>query len=85
MWINIGFVTHQSCSNTINGSREVAIISAIEKALDGMTFSKAICVCEVDRVIPLSGIPFEWNGYEISIKLDGFSEIGTNIFEVDDE
>ena len=85
MWINIGFVTHQSCSNTINGSREVAIISAIEKALAGMTFSKAIGVCEVDRVIPLSGLPYEWNGYQVSIKLDGFTELGTNIYEVDYE
>ena len=29
IWINVGFIVHQSCSTTINGSREVAIISAI--------------------------------------------------------
>ena len=85
IWINVGFVVHQSCSSTINGSREVAIASAIEKALDNMTFSKAIGVCEVERVMPLSGLPFEWNGYQVSIKLDGFSEIGTNIYEVEYE
>ena len=85
IWVNVGFVVHQSCSSTINGSREVAIISAIEKALDGMMFSKAIGVCEVDRVVPLAGIPYEWNGYQVSVKLDGFSELGTNIYEVDYE
>lgn len=85
IWIRLGLVVHESCSNTIHGSREVAIISAIEKALSNVTFAKAIGVCEVDRVIPLSGLPFEWNGYEVNIKLDGFSEIGTNIFEVADE
>ena len=85
IWIRIGFVVHQNCSNTLNGTREIAIISAIEKALSNMSFSKAIGVCEVDRVIPLSGLPFEWNGYEVSIKLDGFSEIGTNVYEVDHE
>ena len=85
IWINIGLIVHQSCSNTINGSREVAIISAIEKALNNMTFSKAIGVCEVDRVIKLSGLPYEWNGYEVSVKLDGFTELGTNLYEVDYE
>jgi len=85
IWIRIGFIVHQNCSNTLNGTREIAIISAIEKALSNMSFSKAIGVCEVDRVIPLSGLPFEWNGYEVSVKLDGFSEIGTNVYEVDHE
>ena len=85
IWINVGFIVHQSCSTTINGSSEVAIISAIEKALEGMTFSKAIGVCEVDRVMPLSGLPYEWNGYQVSIKLDGFTELGTNVYEVDYE
>ena len=85
IWINIGLIVHQSCSNTINGSREVAIVSAIEKALNNITFSKAIGSCEVDRIIKLSGLPYEWNGYEVSVKLDGFSELGTNIYEVDHE
>lgn len=85
IWINIGFIVHQSCSPTVNGSREIAIISAIEKALDSMTFSKSLGICQVERAIPLSGLPYEWNGYEVSIKLDGFTEVGTNIYEVDNE
>ena len=85
IWITVGFVVHQSCSNTLNGSREVAIISAIEKALDGIIFAKSLGRCEVDRVISLSGLPYEWNGYEVSLKLDGFTEIGTSIYEVDYE
>ena len=85
IWINVCFIVHQSCSSTLNGSREIAIISAIEKAIDNTTFSKAIGKCEVDRVITLSGLPYEWNGYEVSIKLDGFSNLGTDIFEVDYE
>ena len=85
IWINIGFVVHESCSPTLNGSREVAIISAIEKALDNMEFAKAIGECRVDRVIPLAGIPYEWNGYQVSVKLDGFTELGTKVYEVDYE
>ena len=85
IWINIGFVVHQSCSSTINGSREVAIASAIEKALDNSTFSKSFGICEVERVVPLSGLPYEWNGYNVLVKLDGFTELGTNIYEVDHE
>ena len=85
IWIDIGFIVHQSCSNTIHGSREVAIISAIEKALDGTFFSKAIGTCEIDRVVPLAGIPYEWNGYQVRVKLDGFSDVGTDIYEVDYE
>jgi len=85
IWINVGFVVHESCSPTLNGSREVAIISAIEKALDGINFAKSLGRCEVDRVISLSGLPYEWNGYEVSLKLDGFTEIGTSIYEVDYE
>ena len=69
----------------MNGSREVAIISAIEKALNNTSFAKAIGKCEIDRVIPLSGLPYEWNGYEVNVKLDGFSDLGTNIYEVEHE
>ena len=85
IWIGIGFIVHQSCSNTLNGSREIAIASSIEKALGNTIFSKAIGTCEIDRIMRLSGLPFEWNGYEVLIKLDGFSELGTNIYEVDYE
>ena len=85
LWINICFVVHESCSSTLNGSRDVAIISAIEKALDNATFSKAIGKCEVERAIPLSGLPYEWSGYEISVKFDGFTELGTNVYEVEYE
>ena len=85
IWVNIGFVVHQSCSSTLNGSREVAIISAIEKALDSITFSKALGRCEVERVTALAGLPYEWNGYRVVVKLDGFTDLGTNIFEVEYE
>lgn len=85
IWVNIGFVVHQSCSSTLNGSREVAIISAIEKALDNITFSKALGRCEVERIMPLAGLPHEWNGYKVVVKLDGFTDLGTNIFEVEYE
>ena len=61
------------------------LMPRIEKALNNITFSKAIGSCEVDRIIKLSGLPYEWNGYEVSVKLDGFSELGTNIYEVDHE
>lgn len=63
IWITVGFVVHQSCSNTLNGSREVAIISAIEKALDGINFAKSLGRCEVDRVISLSD--FLMNGTDM--------------------
>ena len=85
IWINVCLVVHQSCSNTLNGSREVAIISAIEKALNNTSLATAIGKCEIDRVIPLSGLPYEWNGYEVNVKLDGFSDLGTNIYEVEHE
>ena len=85
LWINVCFIIHESCSITLNGSRDIAIISAVERALDNTSFSKAIGKCEVERVIPLSGLPHEWNGYEISVKLDGFTELGTSIYEVEYE
>ena len=85
IWISIGVVVHQSCSNTLNGSREVAIISAIEKALDNTTFTKALGRCELEKVLPFAGLPYEWNGYEAIFKLDGFSDLGTNVFEVEYE
>lgn len=85
IWITIGVIVHEKCSNTLNGSREVAIISAIEKALDNTTFTKALGKCEFEKVIQFAGLPYEWNGYEVVLKLDGFSDLGTEIFEVEHE
>lgn len=72
--INIGFVVHKNCSKTLNGIREVALISAIEKAIEEDDFQSAMGKMTVDRVNSLNGIPHEWNGYNISVQCEDFSE-----------
>ena len=74
VWIRIGFVVHEQCSKTVHGLREIALVSAIEKVVEGSEFQKAIGSIEVDRVNKLNGLPHEWNGYEVVVKCDGFTE-----------
>ncbi|MGL4802037.1 MAG: hypothetical protein ACRC18_07200 [Cetobacterium sp.] len=72
--IRIGFVVHEQCSKTVHGLREVALISAIEKVVEGSKFQKALGDVSVVRVNKLAGLPHEWNGYEVIVECDGFTE-----------
>lgn len=72
--IRIGFVVHEQCSKTVHGLREVALISAIEKVIEGTKFQKALGETFVTRVNKLNGLPFEWSGYEVIVECDGFTE-----------
>ena len=72
VWIKVGFIVHEQCSKTSNGVREVALISSIQDVIKKSNFQSAIGKCKVERPTKLNGLPFNWNGYEIAIKLDGW-------------
>lgn len=74
VWIKIGFLVHEKCSVTNNGIRESAMISRIQYLMEKTDFKYAIGKCKCEKPIKLNGLPIEWNGYEIPVKLDGWFE-----------
>jgi hypothetical protein len=74
IWFRVSFIIHNNLSETANGMREIALISAIEKIVEQDEFQKAFGQAEVERVKNLQGLPYEWNGYEMIVKFDGFTE-----------
>lgn len=74
IWINVGLLVHENCSNTLNGEREYSIISAIEKIAETSDFQSALGKCSYEGSELLNGIPFEWNGYVSTLRFDGFTE-----------
>ncbi|MGL5191667.1 MAG: hypothetical protein ACRC7S_18660 [Cetobacterium sp.] len=74
VWINVSFLVHGNLSDTEHGLREIALISAIEKVVEKGVFQSSLGKVEVERVRSLQGVPYEWNGYNLTIKCDGFIE-----------
>lgn len=74
VWINVSFLVHNNLSETDYGVREIALISAIEKVVEKGVLQKALGNVEVERVRSLQGLPYEWNGYALIVKCDGFTE-----------
>ena len=74
VWIDISFLVHNNLSQTNHGLREIALISAIEKVVERGVFQSSLGAVEVERIRALNGVPYEWNGYSVMIKCDGFTE-----------
>ncbi|MGL5718479.1 MAG: hypothetical protein ACRCX2_36080 [Paraclostridium sp.] len=74
VWINISFLVHNNLSETDYGVREIALISAIEKVVENGMFQSSLGNVEIERVRSLQGLPYEWNGYSVIVKCDGFAE-----------
>ena len=85
LFVKIGILVHKNCQGTPNGSREICIISAIERALDGKKFVKSLGTCSVDRIVPLYGLQVEYSGFEVICSIDGFPKNCGEQFEVEEE
>lgn len=72
VWIKVGFIVHENCSVTNVGIRESAMISRIQYIAERTQFKNAIGKCKCEKPIKLNGLPIQWNGYEIPIKMDGW-------------
>lgn len=72
VWIKIGLICHKNCSKTEIGLREAAMISRIQYLMERTEFQSAIGRNKCERPVKLNGLPINWNGYEISVKLDGW-------------
>lgn len=85
IFVKIGVLIHEKCLYVPNGSREICIISAIEKVLDGKKFIKGLGTCSIDRVAPLYGLGIEYSGFEITCSIDGFPKNCGEQFEIEEE
>lgn len=69
--VEILVITHLKCNDTPNGARDIAVVAAIEDILDDAKVS-SIGKCKLVRVNPLYGLPAEFCGYSVVIRVDGF-------------
>lgn len=79
VFIKIGILLHEQCMKTPNGSRDICIVSAVEKILEGSKYVRGLGTLQVERVNPLFGIPVEYSGYELLCGIDGFSAKSTEV------
>lgn len=82
----VSVLVHNECKKSPNGSRDICIISAIEKVLDGTKLSNGIGNCSVDGVVPMYGLNLEHIGYEVICSAEGFRNDGLPVpieFEVE--
>ena len=64
-------IVHEKWEKTIYGSRDVAIISALEEALDEKNIS-GVGRCILTRGADIQGLPVEYSGYFVYVEVQGF-------------
>ena len=69
--VELMVVVHQDALSTLNGTRDCALVSAIIDALDKKKLG-GIGNCRVVRVNDIMGLPIEYTGYKILIRVKGF-------------
>lgn len=69
--IELMIIVHDKCANTIYGSRDVAILSALEEALDEKNIS-GVGKCILTRGADIQGLPIEYSGYFAYVEVQGF-------------
>lgn len=76
--LEILIISHVNCNDTPNGARDIAIVAAIESILENNNVS-SIGKCKLARVNPLYGLPSEFNGYGMIIRVDGFDNVRVDV------
>ena len=75
MDIQVGILCHDDCLETLNGSRDIAMIDRIMSILNTSKLIPSIGKATVSSVYALLDVPSNFNGYGITISLDGLREL----------
>lgn len=76
--VEIMVIVHQDALSTLNGTRDCALVSAVIDALDRKKLG-GIGNCRVVRVNDIMGLPVEYNGYKILVRVKGFPNSQINL------
>lgn len=69
--LEVMIVVHDKCEHTPYGSRGVAILTAVEEALEGKDIN-GVGRCIVTRGTDIAGLPVEYSGYFLYVEVQGF-------------
>ena len=75
MDIQVGILCHEDCLETLNGCRDVAMIDRIMSILNTSKIIPSIGNATISSVYALLDVPYDFNGYGITISLDGIREL----------
>lgn len=70
--LKISILVHNDCLYTANGKRDVILVDCISDILESREMISGIGKCTVSSVKALYGLHVEYNGFEISCKVDVF-------------
>ncbi|MGL5330165.1 MAG: hypothetical protein ACRDD7_12920 [Peptostreptococcaceae bacterium] len=73
MDFKIGILVHDSCIQTVNGSRDIALLTCVENIIENDSYFKSLGECKVMRVNHLFGLGLEYSGFEIICRIDGIN------------
>lgn len=73
--IQIGILCHEKCLDTINGSRDIAMMDRIISILNTNELIKSIGTPMITSISSLLDIPYDFNGYGLLVTLDGIREL----------
>ncbi len=71
MTIKIGILCHESCLDSANGDRSIALLDCVESILEEDKYFNSLGECRVVGVNHLFGLGLEYSGFEVKCKIDG--------------
>ena len=75
MDIQVGILCHEDCLETLNGCRDVAMIDRIVSILNTSKLIPSLGTATISSVYALLDVPYDFNGYGITVSLDGIREL----------
>lgn len=72
--INIDVICHVDCQKTTRGTRDITIITLLQEALENECLTGIADNVEIVSTTQVLGLPVEYDGYQLKIKVTGFNQ-----------
>lgn len=78
--VNIDVICHIDCQKTTRGTRDITIITLLQEALENECLDGIADHTEIVSTTQILGLPVEYDGYQLKIKITGFNQ---GLYETD--
>ena len=72
--INIDVICHIDCQKTTRGTRDITIVTLLQEVLENECLTGIADNTEIVSTTQILGLPVEYDGYQLKIKVTGFNQ-----------
>ena len=70
--IDVFIIVHNSCQKTLNGSRDIALVSDVQSLFENKQLG-GVGDCRIVRTADMMGLPVEYSGYNVICEIQSYN------------